>query len=275
MPSDAVAVGPAPGQSGSQATMRRVRGAPSEAEDEERLVARARTGDQDAFAGLAGRDGDRLRRTLFRITRDCEAAQDAVQEALTRAWLNIERFEGRSRFFTWLTRIGINEACNRLPRHTTETLDADDGVGTRVAGWGDQPDRIFESRGSCTRSMTPSAGCHSTTAPRSRCATSRVSSPPRRPKCSASASGRSRVACTADAWRCARNSTTTSSTVRRGVALGGPHARDGRATPSPHRVAGRRRGPLPSAAMPPPGGGAPATGSTRRWRARRPEPAPP
>src|SRR5207245_2687518 len=84
------------------------------ADDEDRLVARARSGDQAAFATLANRHSTQLRRVLYRITRDCDAAQDALQEALTRAWLNIERFEGRSRFSTWLTRIGINEAYDAI-----------------------------------------------------------------------------------------------------------------------------------------------------------------
>ncbi len=116
------------------------------ADEESRLVARAREGEESAFALLAERYSLRLRRTLVRITRDCDAAEDAVQEALVRAWLNIDRFEGRSRFLTWLTRIGINEAYRRLPRHHTESLDDSDGVGERVPDWGNRPDDVFESR---------------------------------------------------------------------------------------------------------------------------------
>jgi RNA polymerase sigma-70 factor (ECF subfamily) len=115
-------------------------------DEETQLVARARSGDDVAFGILAERYRVRLRRTLFRITRDCDAADDAVQEALMRAWKSIGRFEGRSRFFTWLTRIGINEAYGAMRRPRTEMLHIDDAVGSRVAGWGDQPDRVFESR---------------------------------------------------------------------------------------------------------------------------------
>lgn len=122
------------------------RGSDSAAHDEARLVARARAGDQAAFGVLAERYRVRLRRTLYRITRDCDAAQDAVQEAMTRAWLNIERFEGRSRFFTWLTRIGINEAYNAMRRQPAETLELDDQVGERVPAWGGRPDEVFETR---------------------------------------------------------------------------------------------------------------------------------
>jgi RNA polymerase sigma-70 factor (ECF subfamily) len=116
------------------------------ADDEERLIARARAGDQAAFGVLAERYSSRLKRLLYRITRDCETAQDVLQEALTRAWMNIGRFEGRSRFSTWLTRIGINEAYNAVRPGRAETLELDDQVGERVAGWGNQPDSVFESR---------------------------------------------------------------------------------------------------------------------------------
>jgi RNA polymerase sigma-70 factor (ECF subfamily) len=114
--------------------------------DEERLIAGARAGDQAAFGALAERCSPRLKRVLYRITRDPDAAQDALQEALTRAWLHIGRFEGRSRFCTWLTRIGINEAYNLLRPARADTLELDDQVGQRIAGWGNQPDSVFQSR---------------------------------------------------------------------------------------------------------------------------------
>jgi RNA polymerase sigma-70 factor, ECF subfamily len=113
---------------------------------EEHLVARAQAGDSVAFDALAERYSTRLRRVLYRITRDCDAAYDAVQEALLRAWQNIGRFEGRSRFFTWLTRIGINEAYRGMRKASFEVLEIDDGVGRQVPGWGNLPDEVFESR---------------------------------------------------------------------------------------------------------------------------------
>ena len=119
---------------------------PVSADDEDRLIARARGGDQAAFGVLAERHSAQLRRVLYRITRDRELSEDALQEALTRAWLNIDRFEGRSRFSTWLTRIGINEAYDALRPARPQTLELDDQVGERVPGWGNQPDAIFESR---------------------------------------------------------------------------------------------------------------------------------
>jgi len=116
------------------------------ADDDERLVARAQDGDRAAFDELAARHSTRLRRVLFRITRDCDAAYDAVQEALMRAWKNIARFEGRSQFSTWLTRIGINEAYRGLRHPVEEPLELTDQVGERIASWGARPDEIAESR---------------------------------------------------------------------------------------------------------------------------------
>ena len=114
--------------------------------DDERLVALAQGGDRSAFDQLAERHETRLRRVLFRITRDCDAAYDAVQEALMRAWGNIARFEGRSQFSTWLTRIGINEAYRGLRRAPEQPLELADEVGERIASWGARPDEVFESR---------------------------------------------------------------------------------------------------------------------------------
>jgi len=116
------------------------------ADDDEHLVALAQSGDRAAFDELAQRHCTRLRRVLFRITRDCDTAYDAVQEALLRAWKNIGRFESRSQFSTWLTRIGINEAYRGLRRPVEETLELTDQVGERIVSWGARPDEIAESR---------------------------------------------------------------------------------------------------------------------------------
>jgi RNA polymerase sigma-70 factor (ECF subfamily) len=114
--------------------------------DDDRLVALAQGGDRAAFDQLAGRHSTRLRRVLFRITRDCAAAYDAVQEALMRAWGGIGGFEGRAQFSTWLTRIGINEAYRGLPRSDQQPLELSDQVGERIPAWGARSDEIFESR---------------------------------------------------------------------------------------------------------------------------------
>jgi RNA polymerase sigma-70 factor, ECF subfamily len=62
---------------------------------------------------------DRLYAVVLRFVADAEEAEEVTQEAFLRAWRGIERFQGRSRFFTWLYRIGINEAKRRAERRSS------------------------------------------------------------------------------------------------------------------------------------------------------------
>ncbi len=85
---------------------------------------------------------------MYRITHDCEAAKDAVQEALLRAWKNMARFKGQSQFYTWLTRIGINEAHRGMGRRR-EQLSLDDPQASSVAEATSRdpgPESLHESR---------------------------------------------------------------------------------------------------------------------------------
>ena len=62
------------------------------------------------------RHADALYAVLLRLGLDDGEAQDVAQETFVRAWRSLSRFEGRSRFYTWLYRIGFNEAQRRLAK---------------------------------------------------------------------------------------------------------------------------------------------------------------
>jgi RNA polymerase sigma-70 factor, ECF subfamily len=79
------------------------------------LVNRARNGDHDAFAVLTTDSIDRLHRTARLILRSDESAADAVQEALTAAWLHIRAVRDPDRFDAWLHRLLVR-ACYREAR---------------------------------------------------------------------------------------------------------------------------------------------------------------
>lgn len=87
---------------------------PSQSLAEKELLARARAGDQAAFGELCKRSEPRLLRMARHIVRNEEDAEDAVQEALLNAFLNLSRFDERSSFFTWATRIAINSSLMQL-----------------------------------------------------------------------------------------------------------------------------------------------------------------
>jgi RNA polymerase sigma-70 factor (ECF subfamily) len=74
------------------------------------LVAAAQSGVHHAYVELCTRHRDMVFRTVQRITRNREDAEDVLQESWMRGFMNIRRFDGRSAFSTWLTRIAINAA---------------------------------------------------------------------------------------------------------------------------------------------------------------------
>jgi RNA polymerase sigma-70 factor, ECF subfamily len=85
--------------------------------EEKRLVKAACKGDSSAFAVLSKRYSQQLMRATYGITRNHEDAEDAVQDALMRAFLNVAYFRGNSSFATWLTRIAINSALMIRRKH--------------------------------------------------------------------------------------------------------------------------------------------------------------
>ena len=115
------------------------------AEDEDLLVSRAKAGDRGAFEELVRRHADRLHAVVLRFVADREAADEVTQEAFLRAWRGIGRFQGRSRFFTWLYRIGINEAKRRAKREPAEqTISLDEEPILEAPDWSEAPETRAE-----------------------------------------------------------------------------------------------------------------------------------
>jgi len=82
--------------------------------EEDKLVTAAKAGNGDAFSKLVMPHANKLFRTTHRITRHREDAEDAVQDSIVSAFVQLASFTGASRFSTWLTRIAINAALMRL-----------------------------------------------------------------------------------------------------------------------------------------------------------------
>jgi RNA polymerase sigma-70 factor, ECF subfamily len=85
---------------------------------EHELIARARAGNQDAFAELVVLHSDRVYGALRRFGLDADEADEVAQEVFVRAWRGLARFQERSQFSTWLYRIAFNEAQRRLSRRS-------------------------------------------------------------------------------------------------------------------------------------------------------------
>jgi RNA polymerase sigma-70 factor, ECF subfamily len=83
----------------------------------DRLVERAKQGDSNAFADLVDLDGDRCYAIAYRILRDVERAQDAVQQAFLLAWRELPRLRDPERFEVWLHRLLVNACYEEFRRY--------------------------------------------------------------------------------------------------------------------------------------------------------------
>src|SRR6516164_1152464 len=81
-----------------------------------RLVERARSGDDQAFAVLVVRYERKLIRVLSRLVRDQELARDLAQETFWKVFNRLDRFDMARRFGPWLFRIGVNLGLDQLRR---------------------------------------------------------------------------------------------------------------------------------------------------------------
>ena len=87
------------------------------------VVSQARAGDPEAFRLLVERHSQPIFRVAYRMTGNEHDADDVVQEAFLRAYRQIDRFEERANFGTWLHRIAVNcaldllRARGRMDRH--------------------------------------------------------------------------------------------------------------------------------------------------------------
>src|SRR5262245_48561541 len=89
------------------------------------LVERARRGDHDAFAELAGAAISRLDATAWLMLRDRDRATDAVQNALVRAWRDLPALRDPDRFDAWLHRLLVNACMDDLRRIRRSRIDLD------------------------------------------------------------------------------------------------------------------------------------------------------
>lgn len=75
---------------------------------ERAYVAKARSGDADAFRALVDRHSRGLFRLAYRMTGNQSDAEDVVQESFLRAYRQLKKFDERASFGTWLHRIAVN-----------------------------------------------------------------------------------------------------------------------------------------------------------------------
>jgi RNA polymerase sigma-70 factor, ECF subfamily len=90
-------------------------------------VDRARSGDNEAFRLLVEQHGRAVFRLAYRMTGNEEDAEDVVQETFLKAYRQINTFDARSSFATWLYRIASNCALDLIRKRKTRERNRDRG----------------------------------------------------------------------------------------------------------------------------------------------------
>ena len=89
---------------------------------EQAAVRRCQNGEMEGLETLYGVYAERVFRTCFRILGDQAAAEDQTHEVFLRLFGQIGRFDGRSRFSTWLYRLAVNHTLNRLRKRKRRSI---------------------------------------------------------------------------------------------------------------------------------------------------------
>jgi RNA polymerase sigma-70 factor (ECF subfamily) len=94
---------------------------------EQELLEAARAGDEDGFARLVEPHRGELHAHCYRMLGSVHDAEDALQDALLRAWRGLASFEGRSSLRSWLYRIATNTCLDVIARRPKRVLPIDYG----------------------------------------------------------------------------------------------------------------------------------------------------
>ena len=92
---------------------------------EQELLGAARQGDEGAYARLVEPYRGELHAHCYRMLGSVHDAEDALQDAMLRAWRGLPRFEGRSSFRSWLYRIATNSSLDVIGRRPKRVLPVD------------------------------------------------------------------------------------------------------------------------------------------------------
>lgn len=118
-------------------------------------IERARGGDHEAFRVLVERYEGRAYRLAHRVLGDPDLARDAVQDGFLKAYGSLDRFEGRSGFYTWLYRLVFNLCIDMKRRDRSgRHVEWNDEVASEVAAGIDTAPSGFEAlRGEPAREL--------------------------------------------------------------------------------------------------------------------------
>ncbi|OOB79694.1 MAG: RNA polymerase [Epulopiscium sp. Nele67-Bin001] len=90
--------------------------------NEAKLIKRVKKGDVKAFEELIQQYEPIIYNTCMKILKNEHEAYDAAQEVCIKVWKQIDRFEGNSKFSTWVYRVTTNQCLDILRKHKSQKV---------------------------------------------------------------------------------------------------------------------------------------------------------
>ena len=113
-------------------------------ENEESLIKRIAAGEKEFFGELVLKHQDFIFNAVNKYVRFEEEARDITQEVFVKAYENIEKFRGDSKFSSWLYRIAYNLSMNWSERVKGRETQLDDGFAETLAAPPDLTEELYE-----------------------------------------------------------------------------------------------------------------------------------
>jgi RNA polymerase sigma-70 factor (ECF subfamily) len=107
--------------------------------DDYNLVKGCLNGDRNSFEEIVEKYYKTIFRLAFRITRDHDNAEEITQAAFVKAYENLNSYDRKYKFFSWLYRITVNEAINFTKRESKS-----EEISERISTDEGDPDKIYE-----------------------------------------------------------------------------------------------------------------------------------
>jgi RNA polymerase sigma-70 factor (ECF subfamily) len=106
----------------------------AEADVDWEVVKRVQAGEVAAFDGLVKKYRERIYSVIYHLTSNRDDAADLAQDAFIKAFQSINRFQGKSSFFTWLYRIAVNATYTHLRKSKLRSFFSLDDVKEGAEG---------------------------------------------------------------------------------------------------------------------------------------------
>jgi len=121
------------------------------------LVTRAQQGSEKAYRELLGRYQRPVFSIIYRMIRDREQAEDLAQETFVRVFNNIDRYDPRYKFSSWIFKIATNLTIDWIRRKELDTVSIDgsrnavtaeqiEATSITIASTDENPEELLEAK---------------------------------------------------------------------------------------------------------------------------------